>query len=98
MARSNDSHYPIIQRPDENDSAVCLVLLTAPAKTPKPILTRLNAEMNAIVNTAEVNRQLVNLRVNPIGRGSLDELQTFVKAEVVRWGKVVQQAGIAGSE
>jgi hypothetical protein len=22
---SNDSHYPIIQRPDENDSAVCLV-------------------------------------------------------------------------
>src|SRR2546423_946503 len=59
---------------------------------------RLNAEVNAIVNTAEVKQQLVNLGVNPIGRGSLDELQAFVKTEVVRWGKVLQEAGLAGSE
>jgi putative tryptophan/tyrosine transport system substrate-binding protein len=50
------------------------------------------------VNTAEVKQQLVNLGVNPIGRGSLDELQGFVKTEVVRWGKVLQEAGLAGSE
>jgi tripartite-type tricarboxylate transporter receptor subunit TctC len=73
-------------------------MLIAPAKTPKPILTRLNAEVNAIVNTAEVKQQLVNLGLNPIGRGSLDELQAFVKAEAARWGKVVQEAGLAGSE
>jgi tripartite-type tricarboxylate transporter receptor subunit TctC len=73
-------------------------MLIAPAKTPRPILTRLNAEVNAIVNTAEIKQQLVNLGINPIGRGSLDELQAFVKAEAVRWGKVVQDAGIAGSE
>jgi tripartite-type tricarboxylate transporter receptor subunit TctC len=58
-------------------------------------LARLNAEVNAIVNTAEVKQQLVNLGVNPIGRGSLDELQAFVKAEVISWGKVVQEAGLA---
>jgi tripartite-type tricarboxylate transporter receptor subunit TctC len=73
-------------------------MLIAPAKTPRPILTRLNAEVNAIVNTAEVKQQLVNLGINPIGRGSLDELQAFVKAEEIRWGKVVQEAGLAGSE
>jgi tripartite-type tricarboxylate transporter receptor subunit TctC len=73
-------------------------MLIAPAKTPKAILTRLNTEVNAIVNTAEVKQQFVNLGLNPIGRGSLDELQAFVKTEVVRWGKVVQQAGLAGSE
>jgi tripartite-type tricarboxylate transporter receptor subunit TctC len=78
--------------------AASWVMLTAPAKTPKPILTRLNAEVNGIVNTAEVKRQLVKLAVNPIGRGSLDKLQTFVNAEVVRWTKVVQEAGITGSE
>ena len=38
------------------------------SKTPRPILSRLNAEVNAIVNTAEVKHQLVNLGVNPIGR------------------------------
>jgi hypothetical protein len=43
-------------------------------------------------------QQLVNLGINPIGRGSLDELQAFVKAEEIRWGKVVQEAGLAGSE
>jgi tripartite-type tricarboxylate transporter receptor subunit TctC len=78
--------------------AAAWTMLSAPAKTPRPILARLNAEVNAIVNTAEVKQQLVNLGVNPIGRGSLDELQTFVKTEVVRWGKVLQDAGLAGSE
>jgi tripartite-type tricarboxylate transporter receptor subunit TctC len=73
-------------------------MLIAPEKTPKPILTRLNAEVNAIVNTAGVKQQLVNLGLNPIGKGSLDELQAFVKAEVARWSKVVEKAGIAGSE
>ena len=75
--------------------AAAWAMLIAPAKTPRPILTRLNAEVNAIVNTAEVKQQLVNLGVNPIGRGSLDELQAFVKTEVVRWGKVLQEAGLA---
>ena len=26
------------------------------------------------------------------------EMQAFVKSEIVRWGKVVEQAGIAGSQ
>ena len=29
---------------------------------------------------------------------SVDELRDFVKSEIVRWGKVVEQAGIARSE
>jgi Tripartite tricarboxylate transporter family receptor len=32
-------------------------MLIAPSKTPRTILTRLNAELNAIVNTAEVKQQ-----------------------------------------
>jgi len=34
----------------------------------------------------------------PIGKGSPDELQRFLEAEILRWGKVVQAAGIAGTE
>ncbi len=78
--------------------AASWAMLIAPAKTPKPILTRLNAEVNAIVNTAEVKQQLVNLGLNPIGRGSLDELQAFVKTEVARWSKVVEEAGIGRAD
>src|SRR5215211_5322547 len=70
-------------------------MLIAPAKTPKSILTKLNVEVNAIVNTAELKQKLVDRGLNPIGTGSLDELQSFVKAEVARWRKVVQEAGLA---
>jgi tripartite-type tricarboxylate transporter receptor subunit TctC len=27
-----------------------------------------------------------------------DELKAFVKSEIARWGKIVEQAGIAGTE
>jgi hypothetical protein len=33
----------------------------------------------------------------PMKTPSIEELQAFVKSEIARWGKVVQQAGIAGS-
>jgi hypothetical protein len=34
----------------------------------------------------------------PFENPSVEGLQGFVKSEIVRWGKVVQRAGIAGSE
>jgi tripartite-type tricarboxylate transporter receptor subunit TctC len=73
-------------------------MIVAPARTPQPILTRLNAEINAIVNTAEVQKQIAGLGMIPIGKGSLGELDTYAKSETVRWGKVIRDAGIAGSQ
>jgi tripartite-type tricarboxylate transporter receptor subunit TctC len=73
-------------------------MIVAPARTPQPILTRLNAEINAIVNTAEVQKQIAGLGMIPIGKGSLGELDAYVKTEAVRWGKVIRDAGIAGSQ
>jgi len=34
----------------------------------------------------------------PFENRSVEGLQDFVESETVRWGKIVQQAGIAGSE
>ena len=34
----------------------------------------------------------------PMENPSIAGLQDFVKTEIVRWGKVVHQAGIAGSQ
>ena len=46
----------------------------------------------------EVSKQLVGLPFIPIGKGSPDELDRFVKSETARWAKVLQQAGVAGTE
>jgi hypothetical protein len=34
----------------------------------------------------------------PLDSPPPEELQRFIVSEIVRWGKIVQQAGIAGSE
>jgi tripartite-type tricarboxylate transporter receptor subunit TctC len=72
--------------------------VVAPAKTPKDILIKLNANLNAIVAMTDVRARLKDLGMNPVGKGSVDELQSFLEAEIVRWGKVVEAAGIAKSE
>lgn len=73
-------------------------MMVAPAKTPRPILDKLNAEINAIVQTDEISKQFVGLGLIPIGKGSVDELTSFVKSETARWAKVIKDAGLAGTQ
>ena len=49
-------------------------------------------------NTEEVSKQFVGLGLIPIGKGSLEELDAFVKSETARWGKVIRDAGLAGTQ
>jgi tripartite-type tricarboxylate transporter receptor subunit TctC len=72
--------------------------VVAPGKTPKDILNKLNAELNAIVALDDVRARMKDLGMLPIGKGSPDELQRFLESEITRWGKVVEAAGIAGTE
>jgi len=70
----------------------------APAQTPQPILARLNTELNAIVAMDDIRARLADLGMTPVGTGSIPQLQQFLQSEIVRWGKVVETAGIARSE
>jgi tripartite-type tricarboxylate transporter receptor subunit TctC len=72
--------------------------VAAPGGTPKEIVEKLNGAMNAAITEPDVNKQLVGLRFIPVGKRSPDELDRFVKSETTRWAKVLQQAGVAGSE
>ena len=72
-------------------------MIVAPAKTPEPVLTKLNTEINAIVNTAEVKKQLIDMGMTPLGKGSLADIDAYTKSEVGRWTKVIRDAGIAGA-
>ena len=54
-------------------------MIVAPARTPQPILDKLNAEINAIVKTAEVTKQFVDLGMIPIGKGSLGGARRLCK-------------------
>jgi len=73
-------------------------MVAAPARTPRPIVERLHAELKSQLATPEVSGQVAKTGMLPMATTTVRELQAFVKSEIARWGKVVQQAGIAGSQ
>ena len=78
--------------------AVSWQAMAAPARTPRPILDKLNGEITAVLAMPEVKEQTLKYGFLPLENRSIDELKEFVKGEIVRWGKVVGDAGIAGSQ
>ncbi len=73
-------------------------MIVAPAKTPPAIVDRLHAEFRNLLATPEIAGQVAKTGMLPMETTSVAGLQAFVKSEIARWGKVVQQAGIAGSQ
>jgi len=78
--------------------AVGWQMLVAPAKTPRPIVDRLNRELTDILAQADTKEQILKYGFLPVANRSVAALQEFVKSETARWGKVVTEAGIAGSQ
>ena len=65
----------------------------APAGTPKAIVDRLDKEIASIVAMPDVKEKLRNMGVEPDGRSS-EAFVAFQRAEIVKWGKVIKDAGI----
>ncbi len=78
--------------------AVSWHMMVVPAATPKAIVSRLNSEFKAIMALPEVRKHITDIGLIPIDPPPVEELQRFLQSEIVRWGKLVQQAGIAGTE
>ena len=72
--------------------------IAAPAQTPRPVLDKLNAEITAVLAMPEVREQILKFGFLPLANPDIPALQAFVRTEIVRWGKVVQDAGIAASQ
>jgi tripartite-type tricarboxylate transporter receptor subunit TctC len=73
-------------------------MVVAPAKTPRAIVDKLHDELLNVMASPDVKERIVKLSLVPLPTPSVADMQSFVKSEIVRWGKIVQQAGIAGTE
>lgn len=65
----------------------------APAGTPKAIVAKLNAEINAALKLPDVRAKLEAAGIEVQG-GTPQEYAALIKSDLVKWGKVVKQAGI----
>jgi tripartite-type tricarboxylate transporter receptor subunit TctC len=73
-------------------------MVVAPAQTPPAIVAKLHDAMKAVLAKPEVKQQIAKLSLVPLTSPSIEEMKAFVKSEIARWGKVVEAAGIAGTE
>jgi len=65
----------------------------APGKTPPALVSRLNADVNAVMALAEVREQLTKQGMIPV-TSSPGELAALIKSDLSRWAKVVADAKI----
>jgi tripartite-type tricarboxylate transporter receptor subunit TctC len=65
----------------------------APAKTPQPVIARMQKEIARVVQLPDVRQKLLEQGGDPVG-GSPEELEKVVKAELRKWADVIQQARI----
>jgi tripartite-type tricarboxylate transporter receptor subunit TctC len=73
-------------------------MVVAPAATPEDIVQRLHAEIKDFMVRPEIKEYAFKMGLLPIDTPSVPSLRVFVQTEIARWGKVVEQAGIAGSQ
>jgi tripartite-type tricarboxylate transporter receptor subunit TctC len=66
--------------------------LMAPAGTPRPVLERLNGEVNKLLNSSEVKDAWAKQGAFPMAM-SIDQFDKFLRAEIVKWAKAVQASG-----
>ena len=65
----------------------------APAGTPKAIVAKLNAEINAALKLPDVRAKLEAAGIEIQG-GTPQDYAALIKSDLVKWGKVVKAAGI----
>ena len=66
--------------------------LFAPAATPEPVVQRLNREFAVALADADIRDKLM-AQGYTINGGSREELGALVRAELVKWAKVVKESG-----
>jgi tripartite-type tricarboxylate transporter receptor subunit TctC len=66
--------------------------MMAPAKTPRPVLEKLNAEVNKLLDSADVKQTMAKQGTTTMGM-SIEQFDKFLRDEIVKWAKIVKISG-----
>ncbi len=76
--------------------AVSWHMLLAPAKTPRPIVERLHAEMKKIMSDKAIVEKTAAIGLIPMESPSIEGMQDYLKTEREKWGSLVEKLGLKG--
>jgi tripartite-type tricarboxylate transporter receptor subunit TctC len=66
--------------------------VVVPAKTPRPIIDRLNKEFTAVLNQGDVKDMLFKQGLD-VHASTPEAFGAYIKAETVKWAKVIRASG-----
>ena len=73
-------------------------ILVVNAKTPRPIVERLHAEMKKIMAAPEMRQRISNMGLIPMDPPPIAETERYIKSETVKWRGVLTNIGLAGTQ
>ncbi len=69
--------------------------LTAPARTPKTVIDKINADVGKVVRSPEMAEKLKAEGSDPVA-SSVEVYARFLREEIIKWNKVIKLAKITG--
>jgi tripartite-type tricarboxylate transporter receptor subunit TctC len=73
------------------------VLFMAPGSTPKALIDRLAVETAKAINESEIKDRFTQLGIEPVG-STPEAAKKFLDAEVTKWAKVINTAGVKAEQ
>lgn len=73
-------------------------MIVAPAGTPKAIVERLHADIKRVLDEPEIKAEFKRTARISVDYPPVEALQQYMQAEIVRMGKIVEKAGLKGSQ
>ena len=78
--------------------AVSWHVIFARHDTPREIVNRLHDEMKSIMATPDMQQTIMQIGLIPHDTPSVEGIQRYIKAETEKWGTLVRQLGLEGSQ
>ncbi|MBX9825454.1 MAG: tripartite tricarboxylate transporter substrate binding protein [Xanthobacteraceae bacterium] len=97
LAVTAEQRYPAIPKvPTFKEQGIDLVasewyVMLAPAKTPRPVVDKLNAELRRIFAIPNLGDRIASIQ---LAGSTPDEAREFVKSETARWAPVIKKLGL----
>ncbi len=84
---------PIAESGVPGFDAAAWQMVVAPAATPRPVVDKLHGALEAAMALPETRNAITRIGLVPADSRSVEDLQAFVRSEIVRWGEVVKRSG-----
>lgn len=63
-----------------------------PSATPRDVVQKISADMNKVLQSAEVKQRMAEIGLTPVGN-TPEQFDAFIRTEIPRWAQVVKASG-----